>query len=240
LGSITKNGAGRFALIVIIIAMVRILTGHKKKRFLWVVIAAPAGYLLMQTQSRTALLGLAVVTILIVMIRKMRWQLLLIGPVSAYILWTSGYKWRAQQELARIFELTGREMTWQDAIVMIKQSPMLGWGFHADRILLDAQHIHNSYIHALIHSGILGTLCFVGAILLFWYMVIRNNVFSRINDAAESEKPFLIESILILGALTSRSFFESTAAFYGVDLLLFLPALAYVTYWMSMEAQGDH
>ena len=239
MGDITKNGAGRFALIVIIISMVRILTGQEKKRYLWIFIAVPSFYLLMQTQSRTALLGLAVATVLIVLIRKMRWQFLLIGPVSAFVLWTSGYKWRAQQELAKIFELTGRKLTWQDAVSMIKQSPFLGWGFHADRLLLDSQHVHNSYLHALIHSGILGSIFFVGAIILFWYMVIRTKTFAHIDKASLVEKPFLIESLLILGALTARSFFESTAAFYGVDLLFFLPAMTYVFYWMHQEYQGD-
>jgi len=35
----------------------------------------------------------------------------------------------------------------------------------------------------------------------------------------------------LLGFLTVRGFFESTAAFYGVDLLLFIPAMAYIYLW---------
>jgi hypothetical protein len=40
-----------------------------------------------------------------------------------------------------------------------------------------------------------------------------------------------MQSVLILGFLTARSFFESTAAFYGVDLLLLVPAVAYIYQW---------
>jgi hypothetical protein len=39
----------------------------------------------------------------------------------------------------------------------------------------------------------------------------------------------LTEAILIVGFLTARGFFESTAAFYGVDLLLLVPAMAVIT-----------
>jgi hypothetical protein len=40
-----------------------------------------------------------------------------------------------------------------------------------------------------------------------------------------------MQSVLILGFLTARSIFESTAAFYGVDLLLLVPAVAYLYQW---------
>jgi hypothetical protein len=35
----------------------------------------------------------------------------------------------------------------------------------------------------------------------------------------------------MVGFMTVRSFFESTAAFYGVDLLLLMPAMAYIQVW---------
>mgnify|MGYP006863139408 CR=1 FL=1 len=41
----------------------------------------------------------------------------------------------------------------------------------------------------------------------------------------------LMQSVLILGFLTARSFFESTAAFYGVDLLLVVPAVCFIYQW---------
>jgi len=35
--------------------------------------------------------------------------------------------------------------------------------------------------------------------------------------------------------LTARSFFESTAAFFGVDLLLLVPTMAYLYGWVHKE-----
>ncbi len=47
-----------------------------------------------------------------------------------------------------------------------------------------------------------------------------------------------MQSVLIIGFLTGRSFFESTAAFYGVDLLLLVPAIAFIWTW-SRENAGE-
>ncbi|MCX6573211.1 MAG: hypothetical protein NTX99_04400, partial [Candidatus Aminicenantes bacterium] len=107
----------------------------------------------------------------------------------------------------------------------------LGWGFHADRLLLDSQHMHNSYLHAAIQAGIPGALLFAAAVVVLWAFLWRGGVVGRIRTAAEPDQAFLMQSVLILGFLTARSVFESTAAFYGVDLLLFVPAVCYIYQW---------
>jgi O-antigen ligase len=236
LGQMTKNGVGRFALVVVIISFARILCGKKINRYMWFIALAPAMYLLLQTQSRTALLGLAVASVLFVLIKGLKWQFAFAGPLVAYAIWMSGYQLRAKAEFAQLIGLTGREYTWQQALIQVKKSPLLGWGFHADRIMLDFQHMHNSYLHALIHSGIIGTLFFIGGFVSIWYVILKNNLFQKIKDAEDKDYVMLVESILLVGALTARSFFESTAAFYGVDLLLFIPAVAYIYVWTKKES----
>jgi hypothetical protein len=39
--------------------------------------------------------------------------------------------------------------------------------------------------------------------------------------------------------LTARSFFESTAAFYGVDLLLLAPAMVFIWMWAKENPVTD-
>jgi hypothetical protein len=43
-----------------------------------------------------------------------------------------------------------------------------------------------------------------------------------------TDQALVMESIMIVGYMTARSVFESTAAFYGVDLLLIVPAMAFI------------
>lgn len=229
LGVIRANGVGRLALITLIVAFIRFLHQKGVSRYLWFGLIIPGLYLLAQSQSRTALLGLAVSSLIFVVLWQLRWQFLVAGPVVAYLLYVVGYKWRAQEKLSMLFTLTGREFTWKQALEYIKQSPFLGWGFHTDRLLLNSQHIHNSYIHAMLHGGVVATLFFVAAIIKVWSIIFREKLLFRLDDFSRQDQPYLIESLCLIGFLTSRSFFESTAAFYGVDLLIFLPAVLFVT-----------
>lgn len=231
LGEIRANGVGRFALLAFIVAFVRMVFESKKRKYLWIVVILPSLFLLAQTRSRTSLLGLAVVSILFVFLKGIDWRFLFIGPGAAYIIWLSGIKWRLHGQVEKIMDLTGREYTWQRGLEQIKQSPVFGWGFHADRLMLRSEHMHNSYLHAAIHSGLVGAVFFVAALIGIWALIIRSGVFRLVRRGLAADKPILIESLLIVSFLTERSFFESTAAFYGVDLLILVPAMAFIIVW---------
>ena len=228
LGTIRTNGAGRFALIVIIVAVVRFLTGRTRKRWLWITAAAPALFLLIQTQSRTSLLGLALTGFLMVFLLGVDWRYIFVGPIAAAGVYLSGFKWRAAGQMGRLIGLTGREYTWQKGLVQIKASPFLGWGFNADRILLQSEHMHNSYLHAALHGGVFGLFFFAAALISLWILILRSKIIFRARRVQGPDRPFLFEALLIVGFLTARGFFESTGAFYGVDQLLLVPAAAYI------------
>ena len=227
-GSILTNGAGRFALVVIIVSTVRMITQTRKWRWLWLLVLLPALFLLTQTQSRTALLGLAVTSVLFVLMRGVDWRFLFVGPAAAGIIFVSGIKWRVQGNLSRLILLSGREATWERGLAQIKDSPFLGWGFHADRIMLQSEHMHNSYLHAMIQTGLVGALFFLAAFLSLWFVVVRSRLLSRVKAMPRTDQAIVMESIVIVGYMTARSLFESTAAFYGVDLLLVVPAMAFI------------
>jgi O-antigen ligase len=231
LGEVRANGVGRYAVIVLIVAFVSLVTSNSKRKLLWLPVMVPALFMLMQTQSRSSLLGLAVVSMLFVLVRGVNLRFLVAGPVAAYAIWISGFTWRAKGELSSLVFLTGRDTTWQKGLDRIGESPFFGWGFHADRLLLNDQHMHNSYLHAGIQAGIAGALVFAAAVAILWVFLWKSGVVRRIRTAAAPDQALLIQSVLILGFLSARSFFESTAAFYGVDLLLLVPAVAYIYQW---------
>jgi len=231
LGEVRANGVGRYALVVLIIAFVSLVASPAKKRLLWLPFVVPALFVLMQTQSRSALLGLAVASMLFVLIRGINIRFLVAGPVAAYAIWISGFTWRAKGQLGSLVFLTGRENTWEKGLAEIGRSPFFGWGFHADRLLLDSEHMHNSYLHAAIQAGVPGALLFAAAIAALWVFLWKSGVLGRIRTAGAADQPLLMQSVLLLGFLSARSVFESTAAFYGVDLILFVAAAAYLYQW---------
>jgi len=235
-GEMRVNGVGRYALIVAIFAFIQFIHGRRIYKFFWGFFIFISLLTLAYTRSRTSLLGLAVVSLLFVFLQGLNLRFLIAGPVAAYILWVSGYKWRAQEHFERLLNLTGREYTWERGLEQIQRSPIFGWGFHADRLMLDSEHMHNSYLHSMIQSGILGGLLFAAAILAAWVLIIKNKLIKKARLLKGEEKNLFMCSILLLGFLTSRSFFESTAAFYGVDLLVLLPAVSYIFVWAHYHA----
>jgi O-antigen ligase len=231
LGIQTANGVGRFAAILALIALSRLRGPELVKRAGWSGLLALSVLGLALSESRTAILGFIVGSLVIVIAnRKFSW-LVAVVPGVFYFLYKAWFVWRFKGNFENAFFLTGRETTWRKALSLSFQSPFVGHGFHADRLMLEGEHVHMAYLHSLIQSGIVGAILFAGAVVGLWIMVVRNRVMQRTALVHGVPNLLLTESLALLGFLTARSFFESTAAFYGVDLLLLIPAMAYLQIW---------
>jgi len=239
LGDMRANGVGRFALVTIIIAFTYLICRQGKRKFFWGILLLPALFMLAQSRSRTSLLGLAIASALLVFILGIDWRFLLAGPAAAYLIYLSGIKWRLHGHVENLMFLTGRDYTWSKGLAQIEHSPFLGWGFHADRLMLNSEHMHNSYLHSAIHAGVIGAALFLAALIAVWVLILRSGIMMRVRRVTGPDLPLLMQSIMIIGFLTGRSFFESTAAFYGVDLLLLVPAMAYVWAWIQENPVGS-
>lgn len=124
-----------------------------------------------------------------------------------------------------LFTLSGRTAVWAEGLRLFKQSPLLGFGFHADRLLLGT-HMHNAFLHALLQTGLLGTIPFVAALLLAWGLLIR--VLLRRSALPSPHQHLVVQTAGVLAFLSVRAIPESTGAFFGVDWLLLAPLLFYV------------
>ena len=121
--------------------------------------------------------------------------------------------------------LTGRVPVWKEGLRLFKESPALGRGFHADRLLLGT-HMHNAYMHALLQTGILGIMPFVGALLLGWVLLIKLLITRATLPQAQKHQIVIVAGIMVF--LTVRTITESTGAFFGVDWFLLAPLLLYL------------
>jgi len=225
------NGVGRLAGVLALVALSRVRHREPYLKVPWLALLAVSLVSLALSESRTAILGFVAGSLLIVLAnRKYSWLVLGI-PGIFYYLYNAWFVWRFKGSYETAFVLTGREATWRRVLTISLKSPLTGHGFHADRLIFEGEHVHMSYLHSLIQSGILGALFFAAAIFGLWWILVRNRVLQRL-ASIEGEPNFLMtESVAIVGFMTVRSFFESTAAFYGVDLLLLMPAMAYIQVW---------
>lgn len=239
LGEVNRNGVGRYALIVIIVSVVRLISERRFIRWIWLAPVGPALFLLAQTESRTAMLGLALVLMFFVLLKGINFRFFLIGLAAIFVIYMAGFQGRAHSNFSRLIDLSGRETGWVSGIAKIEASPFLGWGFNADRLMLGSIHMHNSYLQAAIQEGLIGAALFLAAIAGLWIMMLKKNVFKVARVLRGKRQILFIESVLIVAFLTSRTFFESTAAFYGVDLLLLIPAMAFISYQLSRPAEPE-
>jgi len=123
------------------------------------------------------------------------------------------------------FTLSGRTRVWAQGWDLLKQSPVLGYGFHADRLML-SRHMHNSYMHALIQTGWFGALPFFAALLLGAMLLAR--ALLRLGRLPLVHKHLVIQTAGVMTILAIRTIPESTGAFFGVDWLLLAPLLLYL------------
>ena len=130
------------------------------------------------------------------------------------------------EKITPVSTLGGRAITvWPKDFKLFLKSPLIGWGFYADRIFSEGGHAHNAILHALIQTGIAGTIPFILAFIWAWIILFR--LFRR-PSILKTKRPFLIEIAGVLAFFTVRSVTESTGAFFGADWLLLAPLLAYL------------
>lgn len=123
------------------------------------------------------------------------------------------------------FKFNGRTVVWATGWGFIKQSIWLGYGFHGDRLVLGT-HIHNSFMHAMIQTGLIGTLSFIAAMVYGWILMLK--IVFALGRIPAVQKQLVIQTAGILVFLSIRAIFESTGAFFSVDWLLLAPLLLYL------------
>jgi O-antigen ligase len=130
------------------------------------------------------------------------------------------------------FAFSGRSVVWSAAWDQVLESPVLGYGFHSDRLLLGT-HMHNSYLHALLQTGFLGVLPFVAALALTWILLFR--ALRNLDTLPGIHKHLVIQSAGVLLFFSIRTIPESTMAFFGIDYLLLAPFLLYLQFINSPD-----
>lgn len=228
-----SSGIGRFAAIPAIIAFSRILNGKGSLRFLWCVPFAVFTAVVITMQSRGAVFGFAAAICVVLFLHRTNVRMIFL---MALIIFgaiyidnkipdrTVEYIYRGQNR-EEFVTLTGRTHTWKKGWDLFQESPLVGLGPQADRYSLHGVHMHNAYLYALSQSGLLGTIPFVAALFIAWLQFGR--IMRKRNDMPEHQRLLLIESGAVFAFFTIRSIPESSAAFFGVDLLVVAPLLAY-------------
>lgn len=229
---ITSNGVGRFVALLALISLSRGLAAGARRRWPWLLVVTICIVLLTYTISRTSILAFAVATLVVVWIHQGSKRLLYL--LTALLLVSAPLAPRLISYFERgqtadiILSFGNRAPVWSQALDQISGSPVIGFGFHADRLLLQGEHIHNAWIHALLQAGILGFILFVAAWAITWRFLFGLGLLRRFKGRPRSQRLVLAELAAFLVFFTVRTLTESSGAFFGVDLILLLPVFALI------------
>lgn len=233
-----SSGLARFAAIPGIAAFVFFWQKGTLKRPVWGVIFLASFMLIYLMQSRGAMLGFAFAVGFVMLFLGPKTRI--VGGVmmllAAIMLFTNVIpqettevvvqRFMRGQSVEELRTLTGRTRAWEHAWIYINRSPFIGWGAQADRIFIK-EHVHNTYLYALMTSGYIGATFFVIGLLQAWLLFLK--IWRKGIDRLCGQRTMLVQVGGILAFFTVRSIPEVSGALYGVDTMLMIPALAYLT-----------
>ena len=127
---------------------------------------------------------------------------------------------KTMTEKEKIYRFSsGRFNDWETSYKFIKKNPIKGYGAQYDRLLLNGQSVHNSFLYATLSGGIIAG---IGIILIYLYSIkiLINFYFKKRNYYEENTTLNFCAIILIVISL--RSVLETSFGVFSIDYLLFL------------------
>jgi len=235
-----SSGLARFGAVIGILSFIYLWRVRGWRRLVWIIPFLSIPAFLYTLQSRTAIAGYAVSIALLVVVMSVRYRRVLLVPV-VLLLGLAVFADRIPfgriqehitrgQDLEELKTLGGRIDTWHRAYPVISASPVWGWGMQADRYLLSDsyEHVHDTYLYAMLTTGVLGTAAFVVGLVWAWRLMFRA-VKIAANKDAPRQSTFVYEALGILTFFTVRSISEVSGPLFGVDYMLMLPVIAYLS-----------
>lgn len=231
------SGMSRFAAIPAIIGFVLFMMGSARLKLIGLAVFIACFIIIYAMQSRGAIVALAVTMIWVMFfggkkVRIMAGGLLLMG-VTIYL---SGFfsdelgsivldHLSRGQDSDELASMTGRDRAWTNSLLAFEGSPLFGFGFQADRFLI-GEHVHNTYMYALLSGGLIGLIFFALGMIWTWVMYFRLLLAGYVKEPLH--KLFFIQAGALLLFFTIRGIPEVSGPLFGVDLMVMLPIMLYI------------
>jgi O-antigen ligase len=121
--------------------------------------------------------------------------------------------------------MTGRTQTYEHGLAAFQEAPIFGRGQWADRLII-AEHVHNSYLAALMNAGVVGAIPYFASWIVGWMLFFR--IHKRIVRLDPEDRVCLLEAGTVMMFFTVRAIPETTTAEFGVDLLVMVAVYVYL------------
>ncbi|MDA1194540.1 MAG: O-antigen ligase family protein [Planctomycetota bacterium] len=234
---VRPSGLARSAVVPALFTFVLAWRSHGLRRLLWLAAAGGCSTLVVLMQSRGATLGLAagMALALLLMGQRARYVgglllalalVVLFAGVDVGIDTESAVRHVNREGISGRTDVTsGRTRDWGIAWSKIMESPFWGWGPQADRFFFQF-HVHNTYLYAWLAAGVMGVIGLAWGVVRMWRLFVR----AVRNDAARDlhQHTLFVQIGCLVAFFTIRGVPEVSGAMFGIDLLLMLPAMAWL------------
>ena len=236
------TGFGRYIAVAALISFVSSLYFKKRLKYFWLALFIIFTIILFFSKARTEIIGFMIAMVFISLLMKRFRVIVLLAAafVAGWLLLVNIYYIPCNPinstdqtvvsavnppggSIQKILTLSTRTSEiWPKGFELFSTSPLLGYGFQADRFFLNGLHAHNTILQALVQAGLFGTIPFILAFILTFislYKLFRKNILQ------EKEKYFLIAIAGVLVFIVVRGITESVA-FFSADWLFAAPIIA--------------
>ncbi len=250
-----SSGIARWAAVPGLVCLVRAY--HSRRPLLialFLGISAAAFFIVYRMQSRGAVFGSAAALLFALIVSsRMRRYALPFAFVAILIIFfvdspatissrASDYLKRGQSE-EELVSMTGRTRAYQNGMAAFEETPIFGRGQWADRLIIH-EHVHNSYLQALMNAGVVGGIPYLMSWVTGWILFFRLQ--KRSVRLAPKDRICLLECGTVMMFFMVRSIPETTTASFAVDLLVMVAVYVYLEsltlhirvrqqYWWSVQ-----
>jgi O-antigen ligase len=245
-----SSGVARWAAVPGLVCLVR---AYHTRRFsliaFYLGVAAVSFFIVYRMQSRGAVFGsvAALLFALLVSSRMRRYALpfaalaivvilIIDSPGSASNRVTTYL--RRGQTREQFLSMTGRTRAYELGIAAFQDAPFFGRGQWADRLII-GEHVHNSFLQALLNGGIFGGIPYFASWVAGWILFYKLQ--KRSARLHPDDRVHLLECGAVMMFFTVRAIPETTTASFAVDLLVMVAVYVYLeTLTIQMKAKQLH
>ena len=232
-----SSGVARWAAVPGLVCLVRAY--HTRRLSLvafFLGVAAVSFFIVYRMQSRGAIFG-AVAALLFALLvsSRMRRYALPFAAVAIVVICLLDSPAVLSNQVATYLErgqsreefvsMTGRTRAYEHGLAAFQDAPLFGRGQWADRLVI-GEHVHNSFLQALLNGGIFGAIPYFASWIAGWMLFFRLQ--KRRARLSPEDRVCLLEAGTVMMFFTVRAIPETTTASYAVDLLVMVAVYVYL------------
>jgi hypothetical protein len=232
-----SSGVARWAAVPGLVCLLRAYHTRKVSVIAFYLGAAAISFFIVyRMQSRGAIFGVvaALLFALLVSSKMRRYALPFAAVAIVFILIldspatvsnrVASYLERGQTPEA-FLSMTGRTRAYKHGLAAFQEAPIFGRGQWADRLVI-GEHVHNSFLQALLNAGILGGIPYLGSWVFGWVLFYKLQ--KRSASLLSEDRIHVLECGTVMMFFSVRAIPETTTASFAVDLLVMVAVYVYL------------